>query len=271
MSKRILVIPDVHGETFWKEPVQKYIDQVDRIVFLGDYLDPYPEEGKDYSPQGLFDNLMDIIDLKRANMDKVVLLKGNHDQHYASEIFRNLACGSRCDTINWGVYNAVFVRNQDLFKLAHLEEINGLPYLFSHAGLTLFWINKVNSSLWKLADNKISLADPDIIERINNLDDDGKGQEMLAVVGRYRFFLGAKSGSVLWADIEEHAIPDAPKAYGLNQVFQVFGHTRILEDKIEFDNLVMIDSHQCFMIDEDNKKKIVTLRDYEIGRRDSLA
>lgn len=271
MSKRILVVPDIHGETFWKEPVQKYIDQVDRIVFLGDYLDPYPEEGKDYSPQGLFDNLMDIIDLKRANMDKVVLLKGNHDQHYASEIFRDLACGSRCDTINWGVYNAVFVRNQDLFKLAHLEKINELPYLFSHAGLTLFWINKVNSSLWKLADNKISLADPGIIARINDLDDDGKGQEMLAVVGRYRFFLGAKSGSVLWADIEEHAIPDAPKAYGLNQVFQVFGHTRILEDKIEFDNLVMIDSHQCFMIDEDNKKKIVTLRDYEIGRRDSLA
>ena len=120
MIKRILVIPDVHGRIFWKEPVQKYIDQVDRIVFLGDYLDPYPEEGKVYSPQSLFDNLMDIIELKRANMDKVVLLKGNHDQHYASEIFRDMACGSRCDTINWSLYNAVFVRNRDLFRLAHL-------------------------------------------------------------------------------------------------------------------------------------------------------
>ena len=85
MAKKVLVIPDVHGETFWKEPVLKYIDKVDRIIFLGDYLDPYPEEGKDYSPQEIFDNLMDIVELKRNHMEKVVLLKGNHDQHYASE------------------------------------------------------------------------------------------------------------------------------------------------------------------------------------------
>ena len=42
--KRIMVIPDVHGRLFWKEPVLKYLDVVDRIVFLGDYLDPYPNE-----------------------------------------------------------------------------------------------------------------------------------------------------------------------------------------------------------------------------------
>ena len=266
MAKRILVIPDVHGETFWKEPVQKFIDEVDRIIFLGDYLDPYPEEGKEYSSQEIFDNLMDFIDLKRAHMDKVVLLKGNHDQHYASEMFRFLACGSRCDATNWSLYNAVYVRNQDLFKLVHLEEIKDTPYLFSHAGLTLNWINKVNSDIWKMADNKISMADPDIIERINALDDEGDGQEMLAIIGKYRNTLGPKAGSVLWADIEEHSFPQAPKAYGLNKVFQVIGHSRLnahKADKIEFDNLVLIDSEQCFMIDEGIKEKIVSIRDYE--------
>ena len=265
MSKRILVIPDVHGETFWKEPVLKYLDQVDRVIFLGDYLDPYSDEGKDYTPQGIFDNLMDIIDLKREHMDKVVLLKGNHDQHYASEMFRALACGSRCDTINWSLYNAVFVRNQDLFKLAHLEDVGGIPYLFSHAGLTLNWINKVNSDLWKLADNKISIADPVIVDRVNALDESEQGQELLCIVGRSRNLIGPKSGSVLWADIEEHAIPDAPKAYGLNKVFQVVGHSRLNDeyDKVEFDNLVLIDSQQCFMIDESVKEKIVALKDYE--------
>lgn len=262
MSKRILVIPDVHGETFWREPVRRYIDQVDRVIFLGDYLDPYPKEDKEYSPQVIFDNLMDIIDLKRSHMDKVVLLKGNHDQHYASEMFRSLACGSRCDTINWSLYNAVFVRNKELFKIIHLEEIKGIPYLFSHAGLTLNWINKVNSDVWKLADNKISVADPDIVNRINALDDEGEGQEMLAIVGRYRNLLGPKSGSVLWADIEEHAIPDASKAYGLNKVFQVFGHSRLNEkyDKVEFDNLALIDSRHCFIIDESINDKIVSVR-----------
>jgi hypothetical protein len=87
---------------------------------------------------------------------------------------------------------------------------------------------------------------------------------MLSVVGKERtWFGGEETGSVLWADIEEHAIPDAPKAYGLNQVFQVFGHTRLEEDMIEFDNLVMIDSQQCFMIDEGIKEKIIALKDYE--------
>ena len=265
MPKKILVVPDIHGETFWKGPVLKYIEQVDRIIFLGDYLDPYRDRWKEYSPQGLFDNLMDIIELKRDHMDKVVLLKGNHDQHYASETFRDMACASRCDTINWSLYNAVFVKNKDLFKLVHLENVRGLPYLFSHAGLTLYWINKVNSGVWKLADNKISVTSPDIVEKINALDDSEEGQEMLCVVGRFRNLIGAKSGSVLWADIEEHAIPDAPKAYGLNKVFQVVGHSRLNDeyDKVEYDNLVLIDSQQCFMIDEDIDEKIVTLREYE--------
>ena len=73
MGKKLLVIPDIHGETFWREPVQRYIDQVDRIVFLGDYLDPYRDEGKTYTPQGLFDNLMDIIcrsDIRNCNAHK---------------------------------------------------------------------------------------------------------------------------------------------------------------------------------------------------------
>jgi predicted phosphodiesterase len=52
MSKSILVIPDIHGETFWKEPVQKYIYQVDRIIYLGDYLDPYSDKfGSNYDPE----------------------------------------------------------------------------------------------------------------------------------------------------------------------------------------------------------------------------
>ena len=31
MTKRVPVVPDIHGETFWKEPIQKYNDLVDRI------------------------------------------------------------------------------------------------------------------------------------------------------------------------------------------------------------------------------------------------
>ena len=70
MAKRILVIPDIHGETFWKEPVQKYIDQVDRIVFLGDYLDPYTDDGGVCDSDEVYDNMMDIVNLKQAFFQK---------------------------------------------------------------------------------------------------------------------------------------------------------------------------------------------------------
>jgi hypothetical protein len=47
-------------------------------------------------------------------------------------------------------------------------------------------------------------------------------------------------------------------------VFQVFGHTRLKDDieMISRENLAMIDSRQCFMIDESRKEKILSLRKY---------
>ena len=50
-------------------------------------------------------------------------------------------------------------------------------------------------------------------------------------------------------------------------MFQVIGHSRLNNehDKVEFDNLALIDSRQCFIIDEKNKEKIVALKDYEIS------
>lgn len=98
MTNRILVVPDVHGRVFWKEPIKKYLNVVDRVVFLGDYLDPYEDE--DGLADDIYQNLMEIIALKQENMEKVVLLKGNHDQHYASELFEELAGGTRMNQQN---------------------------------------------------------------------------------------------------------------------------------------------------------------------------
>ena len=272
MAKRVLIVPDVHGRTFWKEPVNKYIEQVDRIIFLGDYLDPYRDEGFEYTPESVYDNLMEIIRLKLDNQEKVVLLKGNHDQHYSSRLFYDLARGTRCDKLNWERYHEVFTTHKDLFQLACMVSVNGNPYVFTHAGLTIYWLNKVNSKVWKMSDNMVSVADQDIIDRINLLDDDGVGQRMLSVIGKSRsLFRGEKAGSVLWADIEEHPIQFVPKAYGLNKVFQVFGHTRLdsfLEDIVVTDNLVMVDSQKCFVIDERVDKRIINVFEYEKFLRD---
>ena len=114
MTNRILVVPDVHGRVFWKEPIKKYLNVVDRVVFLGDYLDPYEDE--DGLADDIYQNLMEIIALKQENMEKVVLLKGNHDQHYASELFEELAGGTRMDQQNWNKYHQAFVDYKDFLR-----------------------------------------------------------------------------------------------------------------------------------------------------------
>ena len=60
---RILVIPDVHGRDFWIEPCQ-HIDEFDKVVFLGDYHDPYTfQVSTDTSRHRLRDNLTTLFRL----------------------------------------------------------------------------------------------------------------------------------------------------------------------------------------------------------------
>ena len=195
-KKKILVIPDVHGRTFWKEPVSMFFEQVDRVVFLGDYLDPYRQEGV-FDDDEVYENMLEIFELKKRNGSKGVLLKGNHDQHYASARFRDLAAGSRMDGRNWEKYHEAFSKHRDLFQLVHLEMVKDIPYVFSHAGLTLYWLHKVNANMWHLPDNRVFVGDEEIIGRLNMLDDDGPGQETLAVVSSRRSWMGEMTGSVL--------------------------------------------------------------------------
>lgn len=77
-----LIIPDVHGRDFWKDAANRFPGN---IVFLGDYLDPYPLEG--ISPDEAFTNFQEILSFKKANPDRVTLLLGNHDLQYFSKAY----------------------------------------------------------------------------------------------------------------------------------------------------------------------------------------
>lgn len=72
---QILIIGDVHGRTFWKKALN-IIDEMDKVVFLGDYLDPYFYEG--ISIVEALSNFKEIIEFKHNYYDKVILLIGNH-------------------------------------------------------------------------------------------------------------------------------------------------------------------------------------------------
>ena len=76
MENKILIIPDVHARRFWKDAVAKYLNEVDRIIFLGDYTDPYQNER--FTRNEAIQALEDVISFKQDNEDKAVLLLGNH-------------------------------------------------------------------------------------------------------------------------------------------------------------------------------------------------
>ena len=132
-----LLIPDVHGRSFWKEALEKY-NKEDypnlTIVFLGDYVDPYEFEG--VSRQDAIDNFQEIIDVAKSN-NRIHLLIGNHDMHYWYD------CGfkSRVDPNykNCKVIKDLFLQNFTLFNIAYEETINDKRYLYTHAGVSSFW------------------------------------------------------------------------------------------------------------------------------------
>ena len=78
---KILIIGDVHGRQFWKIPCLDHADEFEKIVFLGDYLSPYPYE--EITNKKAIDVFKEIIEFKKENLKKVVLLMGNHKVNFA--------------------------------------------------------------------------------------------------------------------------------------------------------------------------------------------
>ena len=71
---KTITIGDIHGRSDWQE-----IDPAnyDKIIFVGDYVDSFTVSDID-----IITNLLNIIQFKKDNMNKVVLLLGNHDLQY---------------------------------------------------------------------------------------------------------------------------------------------------------------------------------------------
>ena len=75
---KILVIPDVHGRSFWKEPCNNWED---KIIFLGDYHDPYGEYiDEEPNKAESLTNLRELTAFveNRRHTSDVICLLGNH-------------------------------------------------------------------------------------------------------------------------------------------------------------------------------------------------
>lgn len=132
--KKIISIGDTHGKDTWKKIVAK--EEFDKIIFIGDFFDSFDIKG-----DVQIENFKDIIQYKKDNMDKVVLLIGNHDYHY-------LDVGEQYSGYQKGyqyVINSLLKENLNLMQMCFLHEL----YLFTHAGVTKTWCenNKIDHHL----------------------------------------------------------------------------------------------------------------------------
>ncbi len=123
MKKLIISIGDIHGSQKWKQiDVSKY----DHVVFIGDYVD-----SNTLSDQEIFENLKEIVELKKLYPDKIILLLGNHDIIYLLGHIKN--SGYRPSM--WLQLNEFFTENKNLFQLAFQID----NFLWTHAGVHTGW------------------------------------------------------------------------------------------------------------------------------------
>ena len=207
MDKKWIVIPDVHGRKFWRDVVKGR--ETERIIFLGDYLDPYEVEG--ITPEDAYQELLAIIDFKKVHPENVTLLLGNHDLGYLDP---NI-CTVRQDICNLYRNRTLLHDNLALFDIVAEERFGHEKILFSHAGLRRTWL-KHNDWLFDINDFR-----PDIINDL--FHDETMRPDIYIALSDTSIYRGGfdESGSVIWTAIEEFIYNNDE----LPGYIQIFGHT----------------------------------------------
>jgi len=243
VKREWLVIPDVHGRTFWKDAVVENPELP--VVFLGDYLDPYPWER--ISAIDTINNFNEIMLYKANHPDDVTLLLGNHDFSY---IYRGI-CDCRKDYVNNECISAMFEDglNDKMFDMCKM--LPGDKVLMSHSGVHLSWVNSWLNSIWKDAPFdgcELEEVTRELVDQINaRLHElDRKFFNSLRQVSWLRGGMDAV-GSMVWADMREwHAYDKMP--------YQVFGHTQLERDEpVVTEHWANLDCRHAFMLTEDGE------------------
>ena len=212
---KLLIIPDVHGRDFWMEPCS-HVDEFDKIIFLGDYHDPYSwEVSQDTSRHRLRDSLLPFV---QQFPDKVVCLFGNHDGNYL--------VGDMADRVDYWHKREIreYMEKMNI-KLIHQEG----KYLFSHSGVLPAWLEA----------NGLTLHD------LNNLPFD---HQALMQVSPYRGGW-SEAGSCVWGDVREYALKEH-----IPDIYQIFGHSQLTEDAVIMEDWADLDCRKAFTLIDDELK-----------------
>lgn len=271
MLNNIIIIPDVHGRTFWKKPVYEHRNKEDiHIVFLGDYVDAYKNfEG--ISDEDAIANFEEIIEVTKSS-NNITLLLGNHDLHYFPQLINNWGC-RRYEKYKNDISN-MFMSNLDLFKIAYDIDINSKKYIFTHAGVNEGWFKLLNG------ENRIRMYLKDLLwvdamrfpedvkekftsltlnaNSLNSLLSFDEGIKSLWMISKERG--GCDNyASCVWCDIHEHFDAEFwnKTSNWYQQVYQIFSHTFTYPSVDEYyigDNFAMLDARTAFVLNCENGK-----------------
>ncbi len=234
----VIVIPDVHGRTFWKDAVERYPDA--DIIFLGDFLDPYPVEG--ITPENAIANFEEIIAFAKVHAN-CQLLFGNHDLHYIC----NFGEACRLDYTNSAHIHFLFSDNMWLFKLVTTRCINGRKVVFSHAPILNEWVDAVGET--RDVDLLVNHLNA-LLSKINR-----KPREVEPYLGQISVYRGGfdEFGSPVWADVNEIDHDNVLSTAD----YSIFGHTQQANDPIITEKWACLDCRRAFIISPD--LQIITL------------
>ena len=222
---KIVVIGDIHGRDIWEKIVEDNQD-ADIYVFVGDYFDSF-----DVPISLQLDNFKNILEFKRNNKDKVILLFGNHDYHYLDIV------PTKEKYSGYQFYNAFDIKqliniglSEGLLQMCYIHD----KYLFSHAGVSMRWlkinIQEYNESFHSLENSKL------LEQTINDY--------FIYKPSVFKFAMGGNFDEC-GDDITQPPIwirPRSLKQNGLDNYIHIVGHTNQRYGIELDDNVLVIDA-----------------------------
>lgn len=138
---KIIGVGDIHGRKDWKDIVLREED-ADFYVFVGDYFDSFDVPGMTQ-----LENFKDIMEFKRNNKERVILLLGNHDMSYYDGF--DETCSGYQHQYQYLIRGAIADANQENMLQMAWQWKN---ILFTHAGVSKTFLGTLSADAETVAD-----------------------------------------------------------------------------------------------------------------------
>lgn len=213
---KILAVGDTHGDETPLSIAKDHIDEVEKVIFHGDYADSFDSRW----PQQK-EVLEKILDFKFENSDKVDLLWGNHDHAYISDP-------------HVSGHQNTFAHDMREFFLKYLPYFQIISvydkWIFSHAGVSGIWMERY---LKNFADDGNLKTEPLKVDDINQVF----AQKYWSVFDHLSLnpYGDSEEEGPLWIR------PRALLHSGVTGYNQCVGHTEVVADASSDDRIISLD------------------------------